>query len=57
MAATSEYQELEKELICSQEENSGTHHSIRRIASELSVSQTSVHCMVKRKDFLLCIKV
>ena len=49
--ATSENDELVEELFCSQEEHPGTHYSIRQIASALSVSKTSVHCMVKSKGF------
>ena len=50
-AATSENEELVEELICSQEEYPGTHYSIRKIASALSVSKTSVHRIVKRTGF------
>ena len=51
---TSEDEELVEKLICSQEEHLVTHYSLREIASVLSVSETSIHHMVKRKGFCAC---
>ena len=48
-ATTQENQEAVEELICSQEEQPGTHLSPRNIAQELNVSHSSVCRMVKRK--------
>lgn len=47
-AITNENIEHVGELICSQEDNSGTHHSTRPIAAELSISQSSVCRIAKR---------
>ena len=49
--ATSKNEVLVEELICSQVEHPDTHYSITEITSALSISKTSVHCMVKRKGF------
>ena len=49
--ATSENEVLVEELICSQVEHPDTHYSITEITLALSISKTSVHCMVKRKGF------
>ena len=49
-ATTLENQEAVEELICSQEDQPGTHLSPREIAEELNVSHTSVRRMVKQKN-------
>ena len=42
-------EELVEDLICSQEENLGTHLSPRKIEKVSSISRTSVRRMVKRR--------
>ena len=44
-----EKEELVGDLICSQEENPGTHLSPREIEKVTSISQTSVRRMVKQR--------
>ena len=54
-ATTEENGDLVEELICSQEENHGTHSSARKIAPQISISRSSVQrLVVKRK--LRCYK-
>ena len=42
-------EELVGDLICSQEENPGTHLSLRKIEKVTGISRTSVRRMVKRR--------
>ena len=44
-----------EEVVCSQEDEPGTHNSIRQITPRISISKSSVHRMVKKKN-LLCYK-
>ena len=44
-----------QELICSQEDKPGTHNSIRHITPRISISKSSVHHLVKKKN-LHCYK-
>ena len=44
-----------EELVCSQEDEPGTHNSIRQIAPRISISKSSVHRLVKKKN-LHCYK-
>ena len=44
-----ENEELVAELICSQEENPGTHMSPREIEKNTGISRSSVKRMIKRK--------
>ena len=46
---TEENEELVGDLICSQEENPGTHLSPREIEKVTGISRTSVRRMVKRR--------
>ena len=46
---TEENEELVGDLICSQEENPGTHLSLRKIEKFTGISRTSVRRMVKRR--------
>ena len=46
---TEENEELVGDLICSQEENLGTHLSPREIEKVTSISRTSVRRMIKRR--------
>ena len=48
-AINEENAEIVDELILSQEEQPGTHLSIREIAPILGISKSSVHRMVKKK--------
>ena len=43
-----------EELVCSQEDESGTHNSIRPIAPRISISKSSVHRLVKKKNLHCC---
>ena len=44
-----------EELVCLQEDEPGTHNSIRQIAPQILISKSSVHCLVKKKN-LHCYK-
>ena len=44
-----------EELVCLQEDEPGTHNSIRQIAPRISISKSSVHRLVKKKN-LHCYK-
>ena len=44
-----------EEFVCSQEDEPGTHNSIRQIAPRISISKSSVHRLVKKKN-LHCYK-
>ena len=48
-ASTEVNKEEYEELILLQEDEPGTHYSVRKIAPHLEVSKSSVHRMVKRK--------
>ena len=50
IVTTEENEELIGDLICSQEENPGTHLSQREIENITGISRTSVRRMVKRRD-------
>ena len=50
IVTTEENEELIGDLICSQEENPGTHLSKREIENITGISRTSVRRMVKRRD-------
>ena len=54
-ATTEENASIFEELVCSQEDEPGTHNSIRQIASRISISKSSVHRLVKKKN-LHCYK-
>lgn len=54
-ATTDENGELVEELICSQEEEPGSHNSIRQIPPQLSIGRSSVHRLVKKRN-LHCYK-
>ena len=52
---TEENASIFEELVCSQEDEPGTHNSIRQIAPRISISKSSVHRLVKKKN-LHCYK-
>ena len=54
-AATEENASIFEALVCSQEHEPGTHNSIGQIASRISISKSSVHRLVKKKN-LHCYK-
>ena len=54
-ATTEENASIFEELVCSQEDEPGTHNSIRQIAPRISISKSSVHRLVKKKN-LHCYK-
>ena len=54
-ATTEENVSIFEELVCSQEDESGTHNSIKQIAPRISISKSSVHRLVKKKN-LHCYK-
>ena len=54
-ATTEENASIFEELVCSQENEPGTHNSIRKIAPRISFSKSSVHRLVKKKN-LHCYK-
>ena len=54
-ATTEENASIFEELVCSQEDEPGTHNSIRQITPQISISKSSVHCLVKKKN-LHCYK-
>ena len=54
-ATTEENASIFEELICSQEDEPGTHNSIRQITPRISISKSSVHRLVKKKN-LHCYK-
>ena len=49
-ATTEENASIFEELVCSQEDEPGTHNSIRQIAPWISISKSSVHHLVKKKN-------
>ena len=49
-AAAEENASIFEELVCSQEDEPGTPNSIRQIAPRMSISKSSVHCLVKKKN-------
>ena len=49
-ATTKENASIFEELVRSQEDESGTHNSIRQIAPRISISKLSVHRLVKKKN-------
>ena len=54
-ATTEENASIFEELVCSQEDEPGTHNSIRQIAPHILISKSSVHRLVKKKN-LNCYK-
>ena len=54
-ATTEENASIFEELVCSQEDEPGTRNSIKQIASRISISKSSVHRLVKKKN-LHCYK-
>ena len=54
-ATTEENASIFEELVCSQEDEPDTRNSIRQIASRISISKSSVHRLVKKKN-LHCYK-
>ena len=52
---TEENASIFEELVCSQEDEPGTHNSIRQIAPRISISKWSFHRLVKKKN-LHCYK-
>ena len=54
-ATAKENASIFEELVCSQEDESGTHNSMRPIAPQISISKSSVHRLVKKKN-LHCYK-
>ena len=54
-ATAEENASIFEELVCSQEDEPGTHNSIRQIAPRLSISKSSVHRLVKKRN-LHCYK-
>ena len=54
-ATTEENASIFEELVCSQEDEPGTHNSIRQITPRISISKSSVHRLVKKKN-LHCYK-
>ena len=51
-ATTEENMSIFEELVCSQEDEPGTHNSIRQIAPQISISKSSVHYLVKKKNLI-----
>ena len=49
-ATTEENASIFQELVCSQEDEAGTHNSIRQIAPWILISKSSVHRLVKKKS-------
>ena len=49
-ATTEENASIFEELVCSQEDERGTHNSIRQIAPWILISKSSVHRLVKKKS-------
>ena len=47
---TEENASIFEELVCLQEDEPGTHNSIRQIAPRISISKSSVHRLVKKKN-------
>ena len=41
-----------EELVCSQENEPGTHNSVRQIAPRISIRKAPVHRLVKKKNLL-----
>ena len=54
-ATTEENKLIFEELVCSQEDELGTHNSIRQIAPRILISKSWVHRLVKKKN-LHCFK-
>ena len=54
-AITEENASIFKELVCSQEDEPGTYNSIRQIAPRISISKSSIHRLVRKKN-LHCYK-
>ena len=54
-ATTEEIAGIVEDLICSQEDEPGTHNSIRKIAPQVSIGRSSVHRLVRKKN-LHCYK-
>ena len=54
-ATTEENALIFEDLVCLQKNESGTHNSIRQIAPQISISKSSVHRLVKKKN-LHCYK-
>ena len=54
-AKTEENASIFERLVCSQEDEPGTHNSIREITPRISISKSSVHCLVKKNN-LHCYK-
>ena len=50
IATTEEKASIFEELICSQEDEPGTHNSIRQITPRISINKLSVHRLVKKKN-------
>ena len=49
-ATTKENESIVEELVCSQEDEPDTHNSIRQIAPRTSISKSSIHRLVKKKN-------
>ena len=49
-AKTEENASIFEELVCSQEDEPGTHNSIRQIAPRISISKSSIHRLIKKKN-------
>ena len=49
-ATTEENRSIFEELVCSQEDKAPTHNSIRQVAPPISISKSSVHRLVKKKN-------
>ena len=54
-ATAEENASIFEELVCSQEDEPGTRNSSRKIAPLISISKSSVHCLVKKNN-LHCYK-
>ena len=53
-ATTEENTSIFEELVCSQEDEPGTYNSIRQTAPRISISKSSVHRLVKKKNLYCC---
>ena len=49
-ATTEKNASIFEEFVCSQEDEPGTHNSIRQIAPRISISKSSVNRLVKKKN-------
>ena len=53
-ATTEENASIFEELVCSQEDEPGTHNSIKQIAPRILIKKLSVHRLVKKKNLHCC---